>query len=143
MDRTIAVRVKPMHLVCRSGWALLLAVACAYFAYRIVTEIRLGDYEVQTSWWKALTWGVWAVLAAGLFSEVRCWRERLLFGVLFVKLLLGFVFSLWASAPFVVVQEYRWVSLALWCIAALLSLIALVIGTNKAQGAKGFKGDSD
>lgn len=126
MDRTLAVRVKPAHLVCRSGWALLLTIVCAYFAYRVLTEIRLGDYEVQSNWWKALTWGVWAVLAAGLFSEVRCWRERLLFGVLFVKLLLGCVFSLWASASFVVVREAHWVSLGLWCLAALLSLIALV-----------------
>lgn len=93
MDRTVAARIKPAHLVCRSGWALLLIVVCAYFAYRIVVEIRLGDYEVQSSWWKALTWGVWAVLAAGLISEVRCWRERLLFGVLSVKLWLGCVLS--------------------------------------------------
>lgn len=126
MDRTVAARIKPAHLVCRSGWALLLIVVCAYFAYRIVVEIRLGDYEVQSSWWKALTWGVWAVLAAGLISEVRCWRERLLFGVLSVKLWLGCVLSLWASAPFVVLREARWVSLGLWCLAALLSVVALL-----------------
>lgn len=133
MDRTLAVRVKPAHLVCRTGWALLLTAVCGYFAYRVLTEIRLGDYEVQSSGWKALTWGVWAVLAAGLISEVRCWRERLLFGVLFVKLLLGCVFSLWASVPFVVAREGRWVSLALWCLAALLSLTTLVSRRSESE----------
>jgi hypothetical protein len=136
VDRPLTARVKPAHLVCRSGWALLLALVCSYFAYRIVAEIRLGDYEVQISWWKALTWGVWAVLAGGLMSEVRCWRERLLFGVLFVKLLLGCVFSLWASAPIALVREARWVSLALWCLAGLLSLVALVgRGSESDAGA--------
>ena len=126
MDRTLAVRVKPIHLVCRSAWALLLTIACAYLAYRTYAAIGINDYEWRHDWWDVLTWAVWAVLAAGVVSEVRCWRERLLFGVLFVQFVVGCIFSAWASARFDLVREARQACLILWCLAALLSVMALL-----------------
>lgn len=122
MDRTVAVRVKPAHLVCRSGWALLLTLACAYFAYATFTGIRASDYEWRHNWWDALTWAVWAILAAGVISEVRCWRERILFAMVFVEAVLGLLFSLWASAPINDVRTAREIALALWITAVAVSL---------------------
>lgn len=130
MDRTLAVRIKPAHLVCRSGWALGLIVVCAYFAYKSYAAISISDYEWLHDWWDILTWAVWAVLAAGLASEVRCWRERLLFAILFAQFLLGCVFSAWTSARFDLVREARELSLILWCLAVLLSVIALLNRPN-------------
>lgn len=130
MGRPLAVRVKPAHLVCRSGWALLLTLVCGYFAYKTYAAIGAGDYEWNHDWWDVLTWAVWAVLAAALASEVRCWRERLLFGVLFVQVLIGCVFSIWSSARLDPVREARQVSLILWCAAALLGVMVLVSRRN-------------
>jgi hypothetical protein len=126
VDRPLAVRVKPAHLVCRSGWALVLTIVCAYFAYRTYTEIAVGKYEWHHDWWDVLTWAVWAVLAAGIAPEVRCWRERLLFGVLFVEFVIGCVFSVWSSARFDLIRDARQASLIVWCVAVLLSGIALL-----------------
>lgn len=130
MDRPLAARVKPAHLVCRSGWALVLTIICAYFAYRTYSAIGMSDFEWRHDWWDILTWAVWAVLAAGLASEVRCWRERLLFAILLALFLVGCVFSVWASARFDFVREARQASLILWCAAALLSVIALASRRN-------------
>ena len=130
MDRPLAARVKPAHLVCRTGWALLLVLVCAYFAYNTYAAIGAGEYEWRHDLWNILTWAVWVVLAAGLASEVRCWRERLLFGVLFVQVLIGCVFSIWSSARLDLVREARQGSLILWCAAVLLSVIVLVSRRN-------------
>ncbi len=140
MDRTVTVRVKPAHLVCRTGWALVLSVACMYLTYRTYAAIATSDYEWRHNWWDVLTWAVWAVLAAGLTSEVRCWRERLLFGMLFVQFLIGCIFSAWASARFDLVREARHVSLILWCAAVLLSLIALLSRRGEASSDSGTSG---
>ena len=140
MDRTVAVRIKPAHLVCRSGWALLLVLASVYFAYRTYAAIAAGDYDWPHNWWDVLTWAVWAVLAAGLASEVRCWRERLLFGVLFIQFLIGCVFSAWASARLDLVREARQASLIFWCVAALVSVIALVTRRRDASPDPGTSG---
>ena len=124
MDGTIAVRVKPVHLICGTGWAVLLTIGCGYFAYRTLGEIRVQDYDWYHNWWDAVTWAVWAVFAAGLISETRCWRERLVFGILLVQFLLGCVFSLWASAPFTLVHDARWICLVLWSTATLMGFVA-------------------
>jgi hypothetical protein len=103
---------------------LLIAIACGYFAYREIAEIRAGDFESEHNWWNILTWFVWTALAAGLISEVRCWRERLLFAVLLGQFLLSLVSALWAAAPFTFTRDARWFSFALWCLAALVGLLA-------------------
>jgi hypothetical protein len=105
---------------------VLLMIVCIYFAHRTYAAIGAGDYDWRHDWWDVLTWAVWVVLAAGLLSEVRCWRERLLFGVLLIQFLIGCAFSAWASARLDLVREARQASLILWCVAALLSAIALL-----------------
>ena len=99
-------------------------IGCGYFAYRTFGEIRVHDYDWSHNWWDAVTWVVWAVFAAGLISETRCWRERLVFGILLVQFLLGCAFSLWASAPSNLVRDGRWTCLVLWSIATLMSFVA-------------------
>lgn len=126
MDRPVTTRTKSVHLVCGSAWALALTIVSAYFAYTTYSAISTSDYEWRHDWWDVLTWAVWALLAAGLASEVRCWRERLLFAILFSQFLLGCVFSMWSSARLDLVRESRQASLILWCLAVLLSLIALL-----------------
>ena len=126
MDRPVTTRTKSVHLVCGSVWALALSIVCAYFAYQTYSAIGISDYEWRHDWWDVLTWAVWALLAAGLASEVRCWRERLLFAILFSQFLLGCVFSEWSSARVDLVRESRQASMILWCLAVLLSLIALL-----------------
>lgn len=122
MDRTVAARGKSAHLVCRTGWALVITVACAYFAYTTFTDFRDADYEWNHNWWDALTWAVWAILSAALTSEVRCWRERILFGLVFLAALLGLVFSIWNSAPIADVKAAREIALALWIGTVALGL---------------------
>ncbi len=133
MDRPLAKRTKPSHLICRSGWALVLTCVCAFFAYRTFASIRVHDYELPHNWWDVLTWAVWALLSFGLVSEVRCWRERVLFGSLLVQFLIGCVFSVWASAPSELVALARQVSLALWCLSVLLAFSALLAKRRDAE----------
>ncbi len=137
MDRSLTKRVKPEHLVCGTGWAFLVIIVCGYFAYRTFVDLRTHEYEWNHNWWDVATWTVWAVLGAGLASEVRCWRERLLFAVLFIQFLIGCVFSLWSSARFDLVREARQTSLILWCVAALLGIVASLTrqSSGEARGA--------
>jgi uncharacterized membrane protein HdeD (DUF308 family) len=76
------------------------------------------------------------VLAAGAISEVRCWRERLLFALLFVQFLLGSVFSIWTAASFHVTQEGRWLSLLLWVLATAFSILALFASGSGTKGSQ-------
>ncbi len=133
MDRPISKPSRSDHLICRTGWSFLLAIACAFFAYRTFADLQAHDYQLQHNWWNVLTWLVWAALAAGLISEVRCWRERILFGVLFAQFLLGCAFSLWASPRFDLLTEARQSALALWCAGTLLAVVTLV--SPRAEGS--------
>ena len=72
-----------------------------------------------------LTWAVWSVLAAGLLTESRCWREITFFSLLMLVLLIGVVFSAWASARPVTIRRAREASLILWSVAALASLMTI------------------
>ena len=77
--------------------------------------------------WAAVTWVVWILLLAGLFFETRCRRERILVVLLLVNCLLGFIGSAWAF------ENARWtreLSLALWFMAALVSLSTIRIGQS-------------
>ena len=129
VDRPVTARRKSDHLICRTGWALLLTIACAYFTYRSFLDIQVREFDWQHDWWDTLTWVVWMALAAGAISEVRCWRERFLFALLLVQFLLGGVFSFWTSASFNVTREARWFSLLLWVLATPLS-IAVLFGSR-------------
>ena len=125
MDRPLTKRTKPEHLVCGTGWAFLVTLVSGYFAYRTFVDLRIHEYEWNHNWWDVVTWAVWTVLAAGLMSEVRCWRERLLFGALFLQFVIGCWFSLWSSARPDLVGEARQISLVLWCVAVLLGVLTL------------------
>jgi hypothetical protein len=133
VDRPATAQGQSDHLICRTAWALLATIASAYFTYRSFLGIREREFAWQHNWWDSLTWLVWMVLAAGAISEVRCWRERLLFALLFLQFLLGSVFSLWTSAPFNVTLEARWFSLLLWVLATTLSIPVLFGSGRKAK----------
>ncbi|HXU15867.1 MAG TPA: hypothetical protein VN708_12125 [Terriglobales bacterium] len=132
MDRPVTTPGKSDHLICRTGWAVLVTIACAYFTYRSFVAIREREFAWQHNWWDTLTWLVWTALAAGAISEVRCWRERILFALLFLQFLLGSIFSIWTSASFNLSLEGRWFSLLLWMLATTLSILALFGGGRKS-----------
>jgi hypothetical protein len=94
------------------------------------------EFDWEHNWWDTLTWLVWMVLAAVAISEVRCWRERLLFALLFLQFLLGCAFSFWTSASFNFTREARWFSLLLWTLATPLGIAALFgSGRNADTGS--------
>jgi hypothetical protein len=114
------------HLICGTLlWGLAGFAICAYFAHASYVEIRDGDFYWQSGWWTVLTWTVWLVLAAGLFSETRCWRESVLFGSLLAVFIIGLVFSAWSSVQPDTARLAREASLGLWSVAALASLATL------------------
>jgi len=117
-------------LICRSFWAVLATLACAYFGYLSYTSLRDGDFYWQHEWWDSLTWAVWTALAAGLVTETRCWRERILFTALFLIFVIGLVFSLWTSAPFDTVRTARIAATTLWSLAALVAVLAIFAPAN-------------
>jgi hypothetical protein len=106
-------------------WGLLGFAICAYFAHASYVGLRDGDFYWQAGWWTVLTWAVWLVLAAGLLSEMRCWREGLLFGSLLAVFVIGLVFSAWNSVQPDIARHAREVSLGLWSLAALASLATI------------------
>ena len=117
---------KRTHLICgKPVLGLAGFVVCAYFAYSAYADLRDGDFFWQNGWWIALTWAVWLLFTAGLFSETRCWRERLLFGCALTVLVIGFVFSAWTSTQPAAARYARETSLVLWSLAALASLTTL------------------
>lgn len=103
-------------------WGVAAFVACAYFAYLSFSQLRHEDFFWQHELWTVITWLVWVVLIAGLFTETQCWRERVFFGLLLLNFLLGFVMAAWSAASLNAVRAAREVSLALWILAALASL---------------------
>jgi len=135
LERPVTRHRKSGHLICRTGWALLLTVACAYFSYRSFQDIQGHEFDWPHNWWDTLTWLVWMAFAAVAISEVRCWRERLLFGLLFLQFLLGSVFSLWTAASFSITREGRWFSLVLWVLATTLG-IAVLFGSGNKTGSQ-------
>ena len=120
------VKAKKAHLIC--GKPVLGSAAfllCAYFAYASFADLRDGDFYWQNGWWIALTWAVWLVFSAGLLSETRCWRERVLFGSVLTVLTIGLILCLWSSATPAAARRAREASLGLWSLAALAALSSL------------------
>jgi len=112
--------------MCRNRfWGVVGVVACAYFAYAAYVHIRDSDLLWSHNWWSTLTYAVWAVLVLGLLSETRCWRERVLFALVFVNLATGFVFLVWSAAPLNYTREAREAIFLLWILAALACLTTL------------------
>ena len=106
-------------------WGIVGFAICAWFARASYVDLRDSDFYWQSGWWTMLTWAVWLVLAAGLVSETRCWRERVLFGSLLALFIIGLVFSAWSSAQPYAARLAREASLGLWSVAALASLTTI------------------
>ena len=98
---------------------------CAFLAHSAFVGLRDGDFDFAGGWWMVLTWAVWVVFAAGLISETRCWREGLFFVLLLIALVIGLVFSAWTTARPATIRHAREVSVALWSLAALVSLTTI------------------
>ncbi|PYV80833.1 MAG: hypothetical protein DMG93_17675 [Acidobacteria bacterium] len=117
---------KRTHLICgKPVLSIAGFLVSAYFAYSAYADLRDGDFFWQNGWWTVLTWAVWLVLTAGLLSETRCWRERLLFGCALAAFTIGLIFSAWTSAQPAVARYAREASLAVWSVAALSSVATL------------------
>ncbi len=125
MEEPVA-RPRRAHLICGTLlWGIAGFAVCTYFTYSSFVELRDGDFYWQSGWWTVLTWAVWLVLAAGLVSETRCWREGLFFGSLLAVFIIGLVFSAWTSAEPHAGRLAREVTLGLWITAALASLATI------------------
>src|SRR5262249_40560525 len=118
---------KPAHLMCGGTplWSVAGFLVCAYFAYSSYADLRDNDFFWHSGWWTTLTWAVWLVLAAGLLSETRCWRERTFFVLLPAIFLIGLVFSAFNSPQATAALHAREASLVLWGFAAVASLTTL------------------
>ena len=136
MEEPVARRVRPPHLICRSGWAVIATVACAYFAYASYAGLQNGDFLWQHQWWNSLTWAVWTALAGGLVTETRCWRERILFLLLVSVFALGLAFSVWASAPDATVKTARILATVLWALAAVIGLATILAPADRASAER-------
>ena len=110
------------HLMCGARfWGVIAAGGCLYFAYYAYSALRDGDYSLSHDGWALLTYSVWIVLALGLISEVRCWRERIFFGLVLLNLTLGFVLASWSSVPMNTVRDSRRIEMGIWLLAAIAS----------------------
>jgi hypothetical protein len=125
VEEPVARRLRPLHLICRSGWAVIAAGACGYFAYASCAGLRSGDFFWQHQLWSSLTWAVWAALAGGLVTETCCWRERILFTLLLFVFAIGLVMSLWTSAPEATVRAARIAGTISWSLAAVVGMFAI------------------
>jgi hypothetical protein len=135
--KTTPGRPRASHLMCGTPfWGIAAAVACAYFAYSAYSQLREGDVYWKHGFWILVTWGVWILLIAGLLSEARCWRERIFFGLLLANFLLGFVLAAWTRASESLVGEGREISLGLWTLAALASLLTVNRSPQSAPAVK-------
>jgi hypothetical protein len=133
VEEPVTRRERPAHLICHSVWAVIATLGCAYFAYLSYASLRDDDFLWQHALWNSLTWAVWTALAAGLATETRCWRERILFSLLVLVFVLGLVFSLWVSAPFAMVREARFATTVLWSVATVVSLVATVAPVSRGS----------
>jgi ABC-type thiamin/hydroxymethylpyrimidine transport system permease subunit len=60
-----------------------------------------------------------------LLSETRCWRERTFFGIVFLNFTLAFTLAAWRTAPVAASRDARKISLVLWLMATLASLLTV------------------
>jgi len=101
-----------------------------YFAYRSYVVLRDQDFRWEHELWAVATWVVWILLLAGLFLETRCRRERILVVLLLANCVLGLISSAWTF------ENARWtreLSLALWFMAAMVSLSTIRFGQSRNE----------
>lgn len=111
------------HLMCRTSlWGALGFLACAYFTWSAFSHVVRNSYFWPHDAWTAATYVVWIVLLTALTVDTHCLRERLFFGVLVANFLVGFVLTLWRTAPAESIRTARIGTGALWAVAGVLSL---------------------
>lgn len=117
------VRKAVPHLMCGTPfWGIAAAAACTYFAYSAYSQLREGEFYWQHGSLTVVTWAVWVLLITGLFSETRCWRERIFFGLLWANFVSGFVLAAWSTASADMVRNGSRISLVLWILSAVAAL---------------------
>lgn len=80
--------------------------------------------------WAVVTWVVWILLLAGLFLETRCRRERILVVLVLANCVLGLIGSAWTFENAAWTRE---LSLALWFMAAMVSLSTIRFGQRRNE----------
>lgn len=103
-------------------WGVVAAVACLYFARLSYSHVVSGEFDWPHDYWTMATYLVWVLLMAGLVFEVRCWRERTFFALLFANFAMGFFVAAWTRATPNDVRNLRLASAVVWGLAALASL---------------------
>ena len=120
------VRVKAAHLMCGSKiWTVAALLCSGYFARVAWGRLHGGRLSWSHQGLDIATHLIWVVFMAGLVGETRCWKERAFFAVVLVNFTLAFGMGIWSGASESVVRQTRVVSLSLWAIATLLSLVLL------------------
>ena len=115
-------RIKAAHLMCGTPiWGIAGLLACAYFAWLSYAHVRRGEFFWTHDSWSILAYAIWVLLLAGLWSETRCWRERIFFALVLANFTLGFVVAMWRAAPAATIHQVRLITTALWSLAALVS----------------------
>ena len=133
-DASQSPRPRSPHLVCGSIFrGVVVTSVCAYFAYTSYAVLRDQDFPWEHELWTIVTWAVWTLLLAGLFLETRCRRERILAFLLLANCILGLIGSAWTSLTFSTVRWSRELSLALWLMAAMVSLSTIRVGHSGNQ----------
>jgi hypothetical protein len=106
-------------------WGITGAVACAYFSYVAYARLRDGEFSWSHEWESLAASAIWVVLMVALLSETRCWRERSFFGILLLNFTLAFTLGAWRTAPIAAGRDARQISLLLWLMATLASLMTV------------------
>jgi len=106
-------------------WGLAAFLGCAYLSYLSVAHVWRAEFDWPHDAWSIAGYGIWVLLMAGLMNETHCRRERILFAVVLVNFLLGFVLAVWSNAPESAVRHVRFASAGLWGVAAVASLIVM------------------
>lgn len=117
-------------------WTIVAFVCCAYF-----TKVALGRIHGLTIGWShdsldIATHLVWVAFLIGLFTETRCWKERIFFVLVFVNFAMASVMGFWSAAPGAVVQNSRLFSAVLWGLAAFVSFLLIFTKKQNPQTAQ-------
>lgn len=111
------------HLMCSTSlWGVAGFIGCAYFAWVSFRHVAQNEFEWPHDLWTAGTYVVWIALLGGLAYGTHCLRERFFFGALLINFVIGLVLTLWSEVPADDVRTARFLTGALWALAAVMSL---------------------
>ena len=130
-------RPKPAHLMCGLPfWGFAAFLGCAYLSYLSAVHVRRAEFDWPHDAWSITGYGIWILLMAGLMNETHCRRERILFALVLVNFLFGFVLAVSSNAPERVVRQMRFASAGLWGAAAFASLVVTFSPGKKPTSGK-------